>query len=119
MAQRDGTDGCICLLHSIMATPLTGGTVNRIAQLFSMADRELVSALLNDDCGENLPLLNSSDSAAIERIRFAVLKLSGGDLDALQRAVDLAKTDWRDVLVAAGFGSDVRADSRWWPDAPV
>jgi len=102
-----------------MATPLTDATTERIVQLFALADRDLVSALLLDECGEHLPLLSSSDSAAIERIRFAVLKLSGGDLDALERAVGLAKTDWRDVLVAAGFGSDVKAHFRWWPDAHV
>jgi len=102
-----------------MATPLTDATVDRVAQMFALADRELVSALLLEDCGENLPLLNSADSAAIERIRFAVLKLSGGDLNTLQRAVHLAKTDWRDVLVAAGFASDVEAHFRWWPDALV
>jgi hypothetical protein len=46
-------------------------------------------------------------TAAIERIRFAVLKLSAGDPSALQRAIDLGKIDWRDVLVAAGFDNDV------------
>jgi hypothetical protein len=112
-------DGWICLLHSIMVTPLTDATVDRILQLFALADRDLVTALLLDECGDHLPLVNSSNSAAVERIRFAVLKLSGGDLNALQRAVDLAKTDWRDVLVAAGFGSDVKAHFRWWPDGPA
>jgi hypothetical protein len=47
------------------------------------------------------------------------LKLSGGALNALQRPIDLAKIDWRDVLVAAGFGSDLSAHKSWWPDAPV
>jgi hypothetical protein len=91
-----------------MATPLSDVTADLIVQLFSSADRELVSTLLLGECGDHLPLLSSADSAAIERIRFAVLKLSGGD-NALQRSVDLAKTDWRDVLVAASFDSDVES----------
>jgi hypothetical protein len=61
----------------------------------------------------------TANPASIERIRFAVLKLSAGDLKALQRAIDLAKIDWRDVLVAAGFCSDVTAHKSWWPDAPT
>jgi hypothetical protein len=68
-----------------------------------MADRERTAALLLEDCGENLPLLSAADSAGMGRLRFAVLTLSGGDVSALQRAVELAKTDRRDVLVSAGF----------------
>jgi len=102
-----------------MATPLTDATVDRLARMFSLTDQELVSTLLIEECGDNLPLLKAANTASIERIRFAVLKLSGGDLNALQRAIDLAKIDWRDVLVAAGFGSDVTAHKAWWPDAPA
>jgi hypothetical protein len=82
--------------------------------MFPLADQDLVSTVLIEECGDNL----ATDSATIERIRFAVLKLSGGDLNALQRAIDQAKSDWRDVLVVAGFGSDVAAHHSWWPDAP-
>jgi hypothetical protein len=90
--------------NQAMATPLTDATADRIAMMFSLADHNLVCALLIEECGANLPLLKAANPDSIERIRFAVLKLSGGDLNALQRAIDLAKIDWRDVLVAAGFG---------------
>jgi hypothetical protein len=36
----------------------------------------------------------------------------------LQKAIDLAKIDWRDVLVAADFASDLTAHTSWWPDLP-
>jgi hypothetical protein len=98
--------------------PLTDGTVQRIAKMFPLTDQELVSAVLIEECGGDLCGDNLS-TAGIERIRFAVLKLSGGDLNALQRAIDLANIDWRDVLVAAGFGNDVKAHLSWWPDAPL
>lgn len=101
-----------------MSDALAPPTQQRIARLFPAADRDLVSALLSEDCGNNLPGCEDADAAALERIRFAVLKLSGGDFNALQRAVDLAKTDWRDVLVFAGFGDDVKAHEAWWPEAP-
>lgn len=68
-----------------------------------------------EDCGDNLPLSGAATPVGLERIRFAVLKLSGGDLNELQRAIDLAKADWRDVLVAAGFGSDPNVHKTWWP----
>ena len=87
--------------------------------MFSLADQDLVCALLIQECGDNLPLSNPADSSGTERIRFAVLKLSNGDLNALQRAIDLAQTDWRDVLVAAGFGDDVAAHHSWRPNAPT
>ena len=99
-------------------TPLTPATQQRVSALFSGADRELVSALLIQDCGNDLPGCENHDPASLERIRFAVLKLSGGDFNALQRAIDLAKTDWRDVLVFSGFGDDVTAHESWWPGTP-
>jgi hypothetical protein len=97
-----------------MSAPLTTGTRQRITILFPN-DIELVSSLLTDECGRNL----TEYSELLERIRFAVLKLSHGDLKALQQAIDLAKLDWRDALVAAGFGDDIRAHESWWPDAPI
>jgi hypothetical protein len=101
-----------------MATPLTDATVDCINRMFSLPNRDLVSTLLIEECGDNLPLSAPANPAGLERIRFAVLKLSGGDLTRLQQAIDLAKVDWRDVLVAAGFGSDLTAHTSWWPDQP-
>lgn len=98
-----------------MRVPLTEETTQRVARLFP-ADRELVSTLLVEECGDNLPFV--STAAGIERIRIAALKVSGGDLNALQRAIDLAKLDWRDLLMAAGFGHDVSAHKSWWPESP-
>ena len=34
----------------------------------------------------------------------------------LQKAIELAKTDWRDLLMSAGFGEDIHAHERWFPD---
>jgi hypothetical protein len=38
-------------------------------------------------------------------------------LDALIQAIELAQTDWRDLLVAAGFAVDVHAHELWLEDA--
>ena len=99
-----------------MATLLTDATVDRINRMFSLSDRARVSTLLIEECGDTLPLSSPADPASLERIRFAVLKVSGGDLTGLQQAITLAKTDWRDVLVAAGFASDLTSHTLWWPD---
>ena len=95
-----------------MSAPLATGIGQRIAILFRPNDMGIVSSLLSDECGPNL----TEHPELLEKIRIAVLKLSHGDLNALQRAIDLAQHDWRDVLVAAGFADDIKAHESWWPD---
>jgi hypothetical protein len=90
---------------------LTPETEKRIALLFSPDEQELVRSILLEECGTNIPGWQSAD---LERLRFAVLKLSKGKLDALQARVDAAKRDFRDVLVAAGFG-EPDSYRRWRP----
>ena len=83
----------------------------RIELLFAAEDREEVRGLLVKECGENIPMWKS---AGLERLRFAVLKLSGGKMEKLCIAVETAKVDFRDVLMAAGFG-DVDSHQAWMP----
>jgi hypothetical protein len=49
----------------------------------------------------------------MERIWLATLKLSIGSITAFENAVLLAQVDWRDVLMGAGFGSDLEAHLKW------
>jgi hypothetical protein len=99
-----------------MNTPtISAESETRIQLLFSIAEQELVRALLLEECGNNLPGLESADSDAMDRFRFAVLKLSEGELPKLDKALRLAKTDWRDMLMAAGFGEDLSAHESWMP----
>lgn len=49
----------------------------------------------------------------VERIAAAALKVSEGSLERLEAATELAATDWRDLLMAAGFGHDVSAHKAW------
>lgn len=39
----------------------------------------------------------------VNRVRLAVLKLAGGDIQALRREIDVAKRDYRDVLAYAEY----------------
>ena len=95
---------------------LSSETEWRILFLFPPDRREQARALLQEECGNNLPFCQKLDGTAMERIRFAALRLSGGDLGKLQKAILLAKTDWRDLLVAAGFADDATAHRSWVPE---
>jgi hypothetical protein len=92
--------------------PLSPETEKRVELLFPPEDWERVSAMLVDECGENIPGWKMAD---IERLRFAALKLSQGKIHKLAGAVDLAKIYFRDVLMAAGFG-ETDSYKSWLPE---
>jgi len=98
-----------------MAVGLSKPTIDRVDDVFPGADRKLVRQLLEQDCADTLPSWRKATPSGLERIRFAVLKLSGGTLDGLRTAIGQAHTDWRDVLVAAGFADAVDAHLAWRP----
>ena len=95
---------------------MTDRTVRLVERLFDADDAVRVQRLLAEDCGTNLPFCDTLDAAGLERIRFAVLMLSAGDVDKLRAAIDRASGDWRDVLVAAGFGYSLTAHEQWASD---
>ena len=101
-----------------MALALSPETEKRVAALFAEKTRAEACALLINECGNNLPFCTNLDEFQLERIRFAALRLSGGDLDRLKRGIQMAKHDWRDLLMAAGFAHDITAHERWFPDNP-
>ena len=98
-----------------MPVPLSELTAQRLAALFRDDDALLAARLLAEECGSNLPFCADLDARGLERIRFAALKVSGGQLDRLEKAVELAKLDWRDLLMSAGFGYDSTEHERWRP----
>jgi hypothetical protein len=94
-------------------TELSDATWNKIRQLFPVEEQSSVATILENECGNNLPFLENADKDGLDRFRYAALKLSNGSLTKLQEAVDLAKSDWRDLLVAAGFAHSVDAHKQW------
>ncbi len=90
-------------------------TRRRIHALFPESERDRVEQMLLNDCGDNLPLVDSTRAELAERIRFAVLKRSAGSLSELERHIAIAATDWRDALVASGFGHSATAHKSWMP----
>src|SRR5262245_871663 len=101
------------------ATDLSSETRRRLEILFRAEDRAVAARMLAEECGNNLPFLEKLDEHGLERFQFAALKLSGGDLMRLRDAIELAKSDWRDLLMAAGFGHDIRSHERWDPESDV
>jgi len=61
--------------------PLTGDTERRLDLMFPFKQRAVVRQLLLEACGHNLPFLSKVDAPATDRFRFAVLKLSGGNME--------------------------------------
>jgi hypothetical protein len=96
----------------VRQTPLTPRLAAKLAALFPGEDRSLAQQWLVSEIDDDLPGGISNSMALLERIRAAALKFSGGSLDRLARATSLAQEDWRDVLLAAGFG-DARAHDEW------
>lgn len=92
---------------------LSPGTQRRVDLIFPVGARREAATLLANECGTGLPFCADHDGHALERVRFAALKVSEGDLGRLQRAVAMAKKDWRDLLVEAAFASDDRAHESW------
>jgi len=96
--------------------PLSDECQARVDHLFSLYDRKEVERLLAEECGDKLPLYKVKAPEGYDRIRFAVLKLSRGKLDQLQKQIRSARRDWRDVLVSAGFANDPVEHKNWYPE---
>jgi len=65
----------------------------------------------NEDHGKIMGILDlygqESHEREIERVQIAILKLSGGDLESLRAHVEIAKSDFRDVLAYAEFPEEM------------
>ena len=96
-----------------MTPKLSPLTKQLVEILFNPPDALEAAQWLEEECGNNLPFCKDYDEHKMERIRFAALKLSEGQLPKLLRAIDLARRDWRDVLVAAGFANRLEAHETW------
>ena len=94
---------------------LSEETKRRVELLFRPEDQLQATGLLDLQCGYNLPGFKRASEHEFERIRFAALKLSDGDLSKLRRAVELAQLDFRDLLMAAGFG-EITGYEKWLPE---
>jgi hypothetical protein len=93
--------------------PLSERTTFVLEKLFPEQDQEMAIWLLSHECADNLPFHQDSGPEDLDRVRLAALKRSAGDLDRLLEAIELGKTDTRDLLMVAGFGSSVTEHVVW------
>lgn len=96
--------------------PLSRGARERLNMLFAPRDRAEAERLLIERWGPDPPSVSQWTPFGIDRLRYAALKLSDGSLDRLRNALNLANGDFRDLLMAAGFGRSVTAHLLWMPD---
>ena len=96
-----------------MTPKLSPRTRQLVEKIFNPKQIAEVTQWLEDECGNNIPFCDKSDEYEMERIRFAVLKLSHGNIKKLLAAIDEACMDWRDLFMAADFGHDVKAHEQW------
>lgn len=93
---------------------LSQKTENVLKGFFPERLRGEARKLIETLCGNNLPFCENYNSEEMERIRFSAIKLSEGKIDKLCDAIDLAESDWRDLLMAANFGHDPQGHIKWY-----
>jgi len=92
---------------------LSPATCQLILQMFSSQDQAEVAHALANECADNLIFLENQDEYGLEPVRFAVLKLSRGNIAEFKWWANMARVDWRDVLTAAGFAGSPMAHQQW------
>ena len=99
-----------------MSPKLSPRTRQLVEIIFSPKRVAEATRWLEEECGNNIPFCDKHDEYQMERIRFAALKLSNGNIQKLLGAIDEARMDWRDLFTAADFGYDVNAHELWAKD---
>jgi hypothetical protein len=87
-----------------MCPKLSLETQRRIDVMYPSEQRAEVTQLLVEEFGPDH-----------ERMCFAALKVSNGDIEVLKKAINLGKEDFRDLLAAAGFAWSISKHKSWLP----
>jgi|GEM_PF-1830644 len=85
-------------------TEFTAITIRYLNEMFDPSNLNEAKQLLSQ----------ITPNANHERCQCAAIRFSSGRLDRLKMAVDVAATDFRDLLMAAGFG-DLESYKDWKP----
>ena len=93
--------------------PLSDRTIELVQRIFEGESLNLVVDILENECADNLPFLENESPEGLERFRFAVLKIGKTNISKLKEAIELAKQDWRDLLLVAKFANSVQAHRLW------
>lgn len=87
----------------------------RVAELlFSEPHLSQITNRLLSEASENIPFHANSNSTEMDRIRFAIMKLLSAPNSDEDSIFDLAKRDWRDLFMAAGFAYSADEHESWY-----
>ena len=79
----------------VRGVPLESETLRQLEVAFTPELRDEAKRILEEQCGKNIP---GWEIFSIADLRVTIIKASGGSLERLQRAVDVAKVDFRDAF---------------------
>jgi hypothetical protein len=74
-----------------MTPGLSPRTARLVEALFRPKDVAEASQWLEEECGNNLPFCSDLDEYGLERIRFAAIKRSHGNIHSLLKGIDEAR----------------------------
>jgi hypothetical protein len=92
---------------------LSSACRDRIAALFRATEVAQAEELL-EHCTDNPALLADLAQQGADRLLFAMIRFSDGDLDRLRSAISQFQRDWRNLLVASDF-DDPHSHNAWQP----
>jgi hypothetical protein len=92
---------------------LTTDTKRVAEALFSSEDAERMKERLRTETADKSAFHAFNTAESRERIWLAIIKMCKETLDPWDEWFDLAKSDWRDLLMAADFGRDTKAHVKW------
>ena len=93
---------------------LTPRTLKLIERIPQPELRQLLVARLESECNREALGFTNWTPEQMERVWFAVLKLIGTKSEKADRVFELARSDVRDLWVAARFANDIDAHNKWW-----
>lgn len=93
---------------------LSHAAKEHVAALFAEKDVAGAERLL-EQCTDDPRLIADIGRQGADRIVFAMIRLSDGDLGRLRDAIALFRRDWRDLLMASDFGRSIHAHETWRP----
>lgn len=97
-----------------MALPLSNRVNRLLATLIDESIRSRLADRLQVEAANNIPFHDKSKTKDMDRIRFSIIKLVHEEPNAEDEAFELAKVDWRDLFMAAGFAYDADEYEKWY-----
>lgn len=81
--------------------------------------KEDLIMLLSEKASSNLPGVGTGSEwiTLIDRIQLGILRRSNWEPEAIGKKIEEASTDFRDLLMGAGFGENLSAHIEWSTNA--